>query len=93
MKIIEKILKSYRSNVIYKLGLEYRREFPGWETGGTGWAGRTPYFWYPGDVPGERPKATGNPPGRQGPEITKNRNLLKYLLIIISSILARFRRF
>ena len=47
----------------------------------------------PGDVPREGPKASGNPPGRQGPEITKNRNLLKYLLIITSSILARFGRF
>ena len=45
----------------------------------------------PGDVQVEGPKATGNPPGRQGPEITKNRSLLKYLLIITFSILARFR--
>ena len=79
--------------LLYLLGLECGREFPGRETGGTGWAGRTPYFWYPGDVPGEGPKATGNPPGRQGPEITKNRNLLKYLLMITSLILARFGRF
>ena len=79
-----------RPGPVEGLGLEYRREFPGRETGGTGWAGRTPYFWYPGDVPGEGPKVVGNPPGRQGPEITKNRNLLKNLLIITFSILARF---
>ena len=54
--------------------------------------GKDPRFLVPGDIPGEGPKAIGNPPGRQGPEITKNRSLLKYLLIIISSILARFRR-
>ena len=54
----------------------------------------------PGDVQVERPKAIGNPPGRQDTRsllkiefITKNRSLLKYLLIITSLILARFRRF
>ena len=62
--------------------------------------GKDPQFLVPGDVPGEGPKATGNPVGRQGPAkilkieiITKNRSLLKYLLIITSSILARFGRF
>ena len=37
-----------------------------------------PYFWYPGDIPGEGPKATGNPSGRQGPaKILKIEILLK----------------
>ena len=88
--MIENKLAINNNNKKFGLGLEYGREFPGWETGGTGWAGRTPNFWYPGDVPGEGPKAIGNPPGRQGPEITKNRSLLKYLLITTSLILARF---
>ena len=54
----------------------------------------------PGDVPGEGQRSAGNPPGRQDTRsllkieiITKNRNLLKYLLIITSSILARLGRF
>ena len=84
---IYNIIKELR---IYILGLEFGREFPGRETGGTGWAGRTPNFRYPGDVPGEGQRSAGNPPGRQGPEITKNRSLLKYLIMITSSILARF---
>ena len=51
----------------------------------------------PGDVPGERQKSAGNPPGRQDTRsllkteiITKNRNLLKIETFISSSILARF---
>ena len=51
----------------------------------------------PGDVPGEGPKATGNPSGRQDTRsllkieiITKNRSLLKIETFISSSILARF---
>ena len=46
---------------LLRLGLECGREFPGRETGGTGWAGRTSNFWYPGtsrgrdqDQPGTR---------------------------------------
>ena len=65
--------------------------------GRDGMGGKDPRFLIPGDVPGERPKATGNPAGYQSPAkilkieiITKNRSLLKYLLIITSSILARF---
>ena len=59
--------------------------------------GKDPRFLVPGDVPGEGQRSAGNPPGRQDTRsllkieiITKNRNLLKYLLIITSSILARF---
>ena len=51
----------------------------------------------PGDVPGEGRRSAGNPSGRQDTRlllkieiITKNRSLLKKLLIITSSILARF---
>ena len=44
--------------------------FPGRETGSK--------FRYPGDVPGEGPKASGNPVGRQGPaKIPKIEILLK----------------
>ena len=61
--------------------------------GRDGMGGKEREILVPGDVQVEGPKAIGNPPGRQGPEITKNRSLLKYLLIITSSILARFRQF
>ena len=68
--------------------------------GRDGMGGKDPSFSVPGDVPGEGQRSTGNPPGRQDTRsllkieiITKNRNLLKYLLIITSSILARFGRF
>ena len=54
----------------------------------------------PGDIPGEGQRSAGNPPGRQDTRsllkieiITKNRNLLKYLLIITSLILAQLGRF
>ena len=58
--------------------------------GRDGMGGKDPRFLVPGDVPEEGQRSAGNPPGRQGPEITKNRSLLKYLIIITSSILARF---
>ena len=65
--------------------------------GRDGIGGKDPRFLVPRDVPGEGPKTVGNPPGRQDTRsllkiefITKNRNLLKYLLIIIFLILARF---
>ena len=68
--------------------------------GRDGIGGKDPRFLVPEDVPGEGQRSTGNPPGRQDTRsllkieiITKNRNLLKYLLIITSSILARFGRF
>ena len=51
----------------------------------------------PGDVPGEKQRSAGNPPGRQDTRsllkieiITKNRSLLKIETFISSSILARF---
>ena len=44
------------------LGLEYGREFPGRDPGGTGWAGRTPYITSPGK---EGPLIFG-PRGRPG---------------------------
>ena len=56
-----------------------------------------PIFGTPGTSRGKDQRSTGNPPGRQSllkiEIITKNRSLLKYLLIITSSILARFGRF
>ena len=65
--------------------------------GRDGMGGKEIKILVPGDVPGEGPRSAGNPPGRQDTRsllkiefITKNRNLLKKLLIIISSILARF---
>ena len=49
---------------------------PGNERDGIG--GKNPRFLVPEDVPGEGPKATGNPPGRQGPaKILKIEILLK----------------
>ena len=49
--------------------------------GRDGIGGKDPRFLVPEDVPGEGPKAIGNPSGRQGPAkilkieiITKNRN-------------------
>ena len=68
--------------------------------GRDGMGGKDPRFLVPGDVPGERQRSTGNPSGRQDTRsllkieiIIKNKSLLKYLLIIIFSILARFGRF
>ena len=65
--------------------------------GKDGMGGKEIKILVPGDVPGEGPRSAGNPSGRQDTRsllkiefITKNRNLLKKLLIIISSILARF---
>ena len=58
---------------------------------------KNPRFLIPGDVPGEEPKAVGNPPGRQNIRsllkieiITKNKSLLKIETFISSSIIARF---
>ena len=49
---------------------------PGNERDGIG--GKNPQFLVPKDVPGEGPKATGNPPGRQSPaKILKIEILLK----------------
>ena len=46
--------------------------------GRNGIGGKDPRFLVPGDVPGERPKATGNPVGRQDPaKILKIEILLK----------------
>ena len=65
--------------------------------GRDGMGGKEIKILVPGDVPGEGPKATGNPAGRQDTRsllkielITKNRNLLKIETFISSSILARF---
>ena len=67
------------------------------ENGRDGTGEKNPRFLVPGDVPGERQRSVRNPTGRQNTYsllkieiITKNRNLLKYLLIITFSILARF---
>ena len=68
---------------------------PGNEKNGIG--GKDPRFLVSGDVPGEGPKAVGNPSGRQDIRsllkikiIIKNRNLLKIETFISFSILARF---
>ena len=65
--------------------------------GRDGMGGKNPQFLVPEDVPGEGPKAVGNPPGRQNTRsllkiefITKNKSLLKIETFISSLIIARF---